>query len=83
MLSNLLKKTETNSIIKTHILDIDTWDGTTAGVYPASLSNGLITFKKYMGENAVVEYDLYYEGDPIEGTVSFANGVPTFTPKAD
>lgn len=68
---------------KTHILDIDGWKGTTAGVYPAKLSDGKVVITKYMSEKAVIEYDLRYEGDPIEGNVSFTNGVPTFTPSAD
>ena len=61
----------------TKILDIDTWGGT-SGAYPAKLSNGLITVTSYSGEE--IEYDLYYNGDPVEGTVSIADGVPTFTP---
>ena len=67
---------------KTHILDIDRWNGTD-GVYPATLSDGKIAITKYMAEKATIEYDLYYDGDATKGTVSFANGVPTFTPSAD
>lgn len=61
----------------TKILDIDTWGGT-SGAYPAKLSNGLITVTSYSGEE--IEYDLYYNGDPVEGTVSISSGVPSFTP---
>lgn len=68
---------------KTNILDIDRWNGTTAGVYPAKMSAGKIVITQYMNETATIEYDLYYEGNPVEGTVSFTNGVPTFTPSAD
>ena len=46
------------------------------------MSVGKLVITQYMGENAVIEYDLYYEGDPIEGTVTFADGVPTFVAKA-
>lgn len=67
---------------RTHILDIDRWKGK-EGVYPADLSDGKIVITKYMGEEGVIEYDLYYEGDSTKGNVSFANGVPTFTPSAD
>lgn len=66
---------------KTQILDIDTWNGT-EGNYPAKLSDGIITVTSYMGENAEIEYDLYYNGDAVEGTVKIENGVPTFTPNA-
>ena len=65
---------------KTEILDIDTYTGS-EGNFPAKLSAGKIAITQYMNENAVIEYTLYYEGDPIEGTASFdENGVPTFTP---
>ena len=69
---------------KTHILDIDRWNGTgsgTSATYPAKMSDGIITITQYMNEDAVIEYDLYYDGDSVEGNVSFdENGVPTFTP---
>ena len=65
---------------KTHILDIDRWNGTGSS-YPAKLSDGIITITSYMGENAQIEADVYYDGDVTEGTVTFNNdGVPTFTP---
>lgn len=66
---------------KTHILDIDRWNGT-EGSYPAKLSDGLITITQFMNEDAVIEYDLYYEGDVTEGTVTFTDGKPVFTPNA-
>ena len=64
---------------KTQILDIDTWNGNN-GTYPAKLSDGIITVSSYMGENAEIEYDLYYDGDATEGTVTITDGVPTFIP---
>lgn len=64
---------------KTHILDIDRWNGTGSS-YPAKLSDGIIAITSYMGENAQIEADVYYDGDVVEGTVTFDNnGVPTFT----
>lgn len=68
-----------NLNIKTEVLDVDTWNGT-SGSYPAKLSNATIVITSYMGENAEIEYDLYYDGDPEVGTVTIAGGVPTFTP---
>ena len=62
---------------KTHVLDVDTWDGTT-GSYPAKLSDAIIAITSYSGEE--IQYDIYYNGDPIEGTVAISDGVPTFTP---
>lgn len=64
---------------KTNILDIDVWNGN-GSTYPATLSEGKVVITNYMGENASIEYDLYYEGDITEGTVTISDGVPTFTP---
>ena len=65
---------------KTHILDIDIWNGT-GTTYPAKLSDGKLVVTSYGGESAELEYDLYYEGDPTIGTATIASdGTPTFTP---
>lgn len=64
---------------KSHILDIDRWNGSN-GSYPAKMSDVIITVTNYMGENAEIEYDIYYDGDCTEGTVTIADGVPTFIP---
>ena len=64
---------------KSHVLDIDMWNGSGSS-YPAKMNDVIITVTNYMGENAEIEYDIYYDGDAIEGTVTIANGVPTFTP---
>ena len=42
------------------------------------MSDAIITVTSYSGEE--IEYDLYYDGDPVEGTVAISDGVPTFTP---
>lgn len=63
----------------THILEVDTWSGS-AGSYSAKMSDGLVTVTSYSGEE--VEYDLYFNGDPTDGTVAISGGVPTFTPTA-
>lgn len=55
---------------KTHIVDVDIFAGE-GGVYPATKTDGLIAITQFMNENAVVEYDLYYDGDPVKGTVTF------------
>ena len=60
-----------------HILEIDTWNGNN-GNYPTKKSDCLITITSYSGE--VIEYTIYFNGDPIEGTSTIADGVPTFTP---
>ena len=60
-----------------HILEIDTWNGTN-GSYPAKLSDCLIAINSYSGNQ--IEYTIYFNGDPTEGTASIADGVPTFVP---
>lgn len=62
---------------KTHILEVDSWNGTGSS-YPAKLTDGLIVITEYSGEE--ISYDLYFDGDPEDGTVTFTNDVPTFTP---
>lgn len=63
---------------KTHILDIDMTRKETGDKYYAELSDGLITVTNFMGENATIEYDLYYEGEPTIGTVTITEGKPVF-----
>lgn len=72
---------------KTHILDVDVFAGTTSGnvvTAPAKLSDGLVAVTQWMSEEAQVEYDLYYVGDPAEGTatVNLTTGEVTFTQNA-
>ncbi len=64
---------------KTQVLDIDRWNGTGSS-YPAKKSDVIITITNYMGENAEIEYDMYYDGDAVDGTVTFEGNTPTFTP---
>ena len=59
-----------------HVLEIDTWGGSN-GNYPAKKSDCLITVTSYSGEE--IEYTIYFNGDPVEGTASIADGVPSFT----
>lgn len=65
---------------KTHIVDVDIFAGEN-GVYPAKKTDGVIAITQFMNENAVVEYDLYYDGDATEGTVTFdaSTGKAIFT----
>ena len=61
----------------THILEVDSWNGT-GSTYPAKMSDGIIAITDYSGDE--ISYDLYFDGDPVEGTVTFTDDVPTFTP---
>ena len=66
---------------RTKVLDIDAWNGT-GNTYPATLSEAVITITNYMGEDATIEYDLYYDGDAKKGTATIVDGVPTFVENA-
>ena len=70
------------SDVKTTVLDVDMWDatGSTTISYAAKKSDVTIIITSYGGEDAVIEYTIYYDGDPVEGTVTIADSVPTFTP---
>ena len=60
-----------------HILEVNIVGGTGSS-YPAKMSDCLITITSYSGDQ--IEYTIYFNGDPTEGTVTIADGVPTFTP---
>lgn len=65
----------------TKILDINRAKSVGEGSFAAKLSDGKIAITSYMGEDATIEYDLYYEGDPVEGTVTFGEDKkPVFVP---
>lgn len=66
---------------RTHVLDIDRWNGT-GNSYPAKMSDAVLVVTEALGENATLSYDLYYDGDPIEGQVTFTGNVPTFQPNS-
>lgn len=63
---------------KTRILEVDTWNGNESS-YPAKMTDGIIAVTDYSGEE--ISYDLYFDGDAVEGNVTFSDGVPTFVPK--
>lgn len=64
---------------KSQVLDIDRWNGT-GSTYPAKMNDVIITVTNYMGEDASIEYDIYYDGDAVEGTVTFSDSTPSFAP---
>lgn len=64
---------------KSQVLDIDRWNGT-GTTYPAKINDVMIAVTNYMGEEAEIEYTIYYNGDATEGTVTFSGTTPTFAP---
>lgn len=67
------------SEVETEVLDIDIWNEVTTDNFKAKKSSCIIAINNYMAEEAVIEYSIYYNGDAEEGTVTFTEGVPTFT----
>lgn len=67
---------------KTRILDVNMKKKVDDNKFYAELTDGLITITSHMGENAVIEYDLYWEGDTQTGSVDVSSGTPVFTPDA-
>lgn len=63
---------------RTHILEIDTWNVSSGSNYVAKLSDGIIAVTDYDGDS--ITYDLYFDGDPVDGTATVSDGVPAFTP---
>lgn len=62
---------------KTHILEIDMWNVTEDEEYRAKKSDGLVVINDYSGDG--IGYDLYFDGDPEEGTATVVEGNPVFT----
>ena len=61
----------------THVLEVDLWDKTGSN-YSAKMSGATIGISSYNGD--MIEFDLYFDGDPTEGTITLAGQVPTFIP---
>lgn len=85
-LNKLRRKFATGAECSTHILNVDTWDATGEGVsksYKSDYHDANIAITKWLGEDAVLEYDLDINGDPVLGNTTYTNGTPTFTKSAD
>jgi len=68
------------SEIETTAIDVDMWDAN-GSTYAAKKQNVTIVITSYGGDaNPVIGYTIYYNGDPVEGTVTISDGVPTFSP---
>ncbi len=63
---------------KTKLLEIDTWNEISAGHYSAKMSEATISITSYNGDE--IDWDLYIDGDPTEGSVTMSGSVPSFTP---
>lgn len=76
--NEIRRKNGIGAEVQTEVLDIDRYDSTIEGTFKATKSDVIIAITNYMAEDAVIEYTIYYNGDPKQGTVTFADEVPTF-----
>ena len=68
------------SALDTTAIDVDMWDAN-GSTYKAKKQSVTIVPTSYGGDaNPTIGYTIYYNGDPIEGTVTISDGVPTFSP---
>lgn len=72
----------------TSILNVDLWDSSTSTSSPSTttyvaekqeVSIQVDTYGGAGGETPVQEFTINFVGDPVKGTVTLADGVPTFT----
>ena len=67
---------------ETQLLEINTAKTNgTSGTYEAVKYDVLVTINEWLGENATISYDIDYS-NPVQGTATITDGVPTFTPTA-
>lgn len=66
--------------IETQILEVEMANAEDSN-YVATKFNCLIVIDEFLGENATISYTLYVKGDPTHGTVTIADGTPTFVEK--
>lgn len=79
---NIRYRLLTGSEAETTLLEIDKYsviDEGTTPKYRARLWTISIEISSNAGDTAKVNYNIHYTGDPIFGTVTFENGIPTFT----
>ena len=67
--------------IETQILEVEMANTESDSNYVATKFNCLIVIDEFLGENATISYTLYVKGDPVHGTVTIADGTPTFVEK--
>lgn len=64
--------------IETQILEVEMANVDESDNYIATKFDCLIVIDEFLGENATISYTLYVKGDPVHGTVTIANKIPTF-----
>ncbi len=75
-INELRRNGKIGSEVETEVIDVDLFDENKATKYACT-----IAITNYMSEEAVIEYSIYYNGDPVLGTVVIdeEDGKATFT----
>ena len=63
----------------TRVLEVDLWNKE-GSAYAAKMSNATIVITSYDGNT--IEFDLNFDGDATDGSVTIAGTTPSFTPTA-
>lgn len=63
--------------IETQMLEVDMASTVSVGKYKAIEYNVLIVINEFLGENATISYDVYFQ-TVTEGTATVVGGTPTF-----
>ena len=76
---------KTGTEAQTQLLEIDKYSATAGATpaYRARLWTVSIEVTSNGGDSAKINYTIDYVGDPIFGTVTFSNGIPTFEAEDD
>lgn len=81
--NNLRRTAGVGNAVNTQVLDVDMYDAEGTGAnakYKATLYDCAVVVTSYAtGESPVIEYSIYYNGDPKIGTVTIVEEAPTFT----
>ena len=70
----------TANCIETKYLELD-MGKTNGGAYVSTEYDVLLVIDEFLGEDATISYNLYYK-NPVQGTSTISDGVPSFTPSA-
>ena len=70
----------TANCIETKYLELDMGKAT-GSAYEATEYDVLLAIDEFLGEDATISYNLYYK-NPVQGSATISDGVPTFTPTA-
>ena len=85
-INELRRKLATGTDAETQVLLVDKYDTNETGAFKAQKFNCSISISSYGGDGGAtptIAFKINVNGDPINGTVTIASGIPTFTEDTD